>query len=133
MIANLKQEIRQKFFGQGHPVHTVKGKNIWEAGSFLHPLKVHDDSTIHGTNHGQIAHHEYLDEEFRREHLFRDLELEQEQSLGQRAFAKNLEKILGGLLKFYNKYYNKQGQNNAQQQSNANGDKLTSTNGFKNQ
>lgn len=50
-----------------------------------------------------------MDEEHRREHLFRDLELEQEQSLGQRAFAKNLEKILAGLLKFYNKYYNKQG------------------------
>ena len=60
-------------------MHTVKGKNIWEAGSFLHPLKVvHDGLGGGGTNHVQIAHHEYMDEENRREHLFRDLELEQE-------------------------------------------------------
>lgn len=52
--------------------------------------------------------HPIDEEEYRREHLFKDLELEPEQSRGQRAFTKNLEKILAGLLKFYNKYYNKQ-------------------------
>ena len=48
---------------------------------------------------------------FRNAYLFKDLELEQEQSYGQRGFGRNMDKILNGLLKFYNKYYNKQGNN----------------------
>jgi hypothetical protein len=47
------------------------------------------------------------DNEFQFDYLFKDLELEQEQSYGQRAFSKNQERILGSLLKFYNTYYNK--------------------------
>ena len=42
-------------------------------------------------------------------YLFRDLDLEEEQTYGQRGFSKNMDKILSDLIKFYNKYYNRGG------------------------
>lgn len=81
------QELKYILFGIGHGPNTGKGLHIFET-----------DPSI---------------KEFQFEYLFKDLELEQEQSLGQRAFAKNMDKILNNLLKFYNKYYNRQGNNNS--------------------
>ncbi|TNV70731.1 hypothetical protein FGO68_gene17158 [Halteria grandinella] len=82
-------EIKFKFFGIGTSPWTAKGENIFTPQQ----------------------------KEFKFDYLWRDLDLEPEQSFGQRAFSKNMEKILTGLLKFYNKYYNRQGNQNAQLQA----------------
>jgi len=39
--------------------------------------------------------------------LFKNLEIAECESYGQRGFEKNLDKVLNQLLDFYNKYYNK--------------------------
>lgn len=44
---------------------------------------------------------------FDHHYLFKDLDLDDEQTYGQRKFSKNMDKILYDLIKFYNKYYNK--------------------------
>ena len=43
---------------------------------------------------------------FTQQYLFKDLDVEEEESYGQRLFAKNMDKVLAGLIKFYNRYYN---------------------------
>ena len=79
------QEIKNKFFGQGTAPVGKRGQNLFEAES------------------------QEAEKTFKNAYLFNNLELEQDQSYGQRGFGRNMEKILSTLLKFYNKYYNKQG------------------------